>query len=59
MCGIAGFYNAKEDLKTIEAVMASLHHRGPDDQRFYIRNDVGLLHTRLSIIELSTLGAQP
>ncbi len=59
MCGIAGFYNVKVDQNTIQAVMASLRHRGPDDQRFYTRNDVGLIHTRLSVIELSTLGAQP
>lgn len=59
MCGIAGFYHVKVEPDTIRAVMASLRHRGPDDQRFYTRHDVGLIHTRLSIIELSSLGAQP
>ena len=41
------------------ALIQNLRHRGPDDQQFYLRDDVGLIHTRLSIIELSTLGAQP
>ncbi len=59
MCGIAGFYNAQVDQDRIQAVLAKLRHRGPDDHRVYIQNDVGLIHTRLSIIELSELGAQP
>jgi len=59
MCGIAGFYNARIDQGLIHDVMAKLQHRGPDDRQFYTRNDVGLIHTRLSIIELSELGSQP
>ncbi len=59
MCGIAGFFNARVDQGQIDAVMGKLHHRGPDNQSFYTRDDVGLIHTRLSIIELSELGSQP
>jgi asparagine synthase (glutamine-hydrolysing) len=59
MCGIAGFYNAKVDELQINPVIEKLRHRGPDDQQFYVKNDVGLIHTRLSIIELSKLGKQP
>jgi asparagine synthase (glutamine-hydrolysing) len=59
MCGIAGFYHIRADQPKIDALTASLRHRGPDDQRFYVRQDVGLVHTRLSILELSELGAQP
>ncbi len=59
MCGIAGFYSAPVDQGQIDALIKSLHHRGPDDQRFYTKDDVGLIHTRLSIIELSELGSQP
>ena len=59
MCGIAGFYNAEVDKVRVEKVMSSLHHRGPDGQGFYQHQDVGLIHTRLSIIELSDLGSQP
>lgn len=59
MCGIAGFYNTRVAQSQIDDVMAKLHHRGPDDQSIYVRNDVCLIHTRLSIIELSPLGSQP
>lgn len=59
MCGIAGFYNSKVDQNQIQAIMSKLQHRGPDDQQFYSQTDVGLIHTRLSVIELSQLGAQP
>jgi asparagine synthase (glutamine-hydrolysing) len=59
MCGIAGFYHTRADQSTIDALTACLRHRGPDDQRAYRHNDVGLVHTRLSILDLSELGAQP
>ncbi len=59
MCGIAGFFNAKVEQSQILAAIDKLIHRGPDDQRYYCRGDVGLIHTRLSIIELTDLGAQP
>ena len=59
MCGIAGFYNANVDQAKIRLMISKLHRRGPDDQGFYERQDVGLIHTRLSVIELSELGSQP
>lgn len=59
MCGIAGFYNARLSEHQISELIGGLKHRGPDAQQFYEKNDVGLVHTRLSIIELSALGAQP
>ena len=59
MCGIAGYYNTTVPHHQMRDVMARLHHRGPDDQRVYVRNDVGLIHTRLAIIDLSSLGSQP
>jgi len=39
----------------------TLRHRGPDDSGSYIdsQSDVGLGHTRLSIIDLSSKGRQP
>ncbi len=36
----------------------SLAHRGPDDERVYVRGEVGLGHRRLSIIDLDS-GQQP
>lgn len=59
MCGVAGFYNASVDQQVIAAVQSKLKHRGPDEQQVYLKKDVGLLHSRLSIIELSSLGSQP
>lgn len=59
MCGIAGFYRATVDSSQVETVINRLRHRGPDDSNAFVTDRVGLIHTRLSIIELSTLGAQP
>src|SRR5688572_5816 len=59
MCGIAGFFNAKVEQPSVHAIIEKLRHRGPDAQNYYLKNDVGLIHTRLSIIDLSALGAQP
>lgn len=65
MCGICGFidFNAKSDQKTLDNMVASMHHRGPDDFGADIYNQkiatVGFGHKRLSIIDLSSLGHQP
>lgn len=58
MCGIAGFVgqgNKNDLVKMISAVK----YRGPDDQGFFMHDDVGLAHARLSIIDLSMAGHQP
>jgi asparagine synthase (glutamine-hydrolysing) len=61
MCGIAGWLGAVEDGPLHATRMAqALQHRGPDGRG--IRSwstDATLIHTRLSIIDLSTGGAQP
>ena len=36
----------------------SIQHRGPDREGFFIKNNLGLGHRRLSIIDLAT-GDQP
>lgn len=62
MCGIFGFTisSAKEgDIQGILTKMArTLEHRGPDDEGFYVSDDIALGHKRLSIIDLKT-GKQP
>ncbi|MCP4923339.1 MAG: asparagine synthase (glutamine-hydrolyzing) [bacterium] len=61
MCGVAGLYlkNGKAiDEKVLEKFSNTLRHRGPDGQASFIHKDVGLVHTRLSIIDLEG-GAQP
>ncbi len=63
MCGICGIYHLEPDRLVDETklqVMAwTMRHRGPDDEGFYLADNVGLGHQRLSIIDLSPLGRQP
>ncbi|MSU54578.1 MAG: asparagine synthetase B, partial [Candidatus Staskawiczbacteria bacterium] len=62
MCGIAGIYNFKNqpvDVNLLKVMAGVLAHRGPDDSGVFVKNHVGLGHTRLSIIDLSTAGHQP
>ena len=62
MCGIAGIASrGRIDRDALDAALASLRHRGPDDEGIFVHagDRVGLLHTRLSIIDLSTGGHQP
>jgi len=62
MCGIAGIINTNGKVieKTeVQAMIQRLAHRGPDDQGIYIKENVGLGHSRLSIIDLTETGHQP
>jgi asparagine synthase (glutamine-hydrolysing) len=62
MCGITGkIYLNKErniDPNELKQMTDTLHHRGPDDEGFYINKNIGLGFRRLSIIDLNT-GHQP
>ncbi len=58
MCGIAGFVGAG-DKETLERMLESIKHRGPDDKGVFLENGVGFAHARLSIIDLSPAGHQP
>jgi asparagine synthase (glutamine-hydrolysing) len=58
MCGICGFYGF-EDINVLKKMIKILAHRGPDDNGFYVDENVSLGHTRLSIIDLSEKGRQP
>ena len=61
MCGIAGiqrFDGQPVRRKALDAMVATLDHRGPDANGVELRGSVGLGHTRLSIIDLSG-GVQP
>nr|AHN98031.1 asparagine synthase [uncultured bacterium lac193] len=62
MCGITGIC-VKDlargvDARLLEAMTASLAHRGPDGSGSFVGPHVGLGHRRLSIIDLAT-GDQP
>ena len=60
MCGIAGWLGTlPESAKAASRMAHALHHRGPDAQGTRSWPEATLLHTRLSIIDLSPTGAQP
>jgi len=61
MCGILGVLrrSPSRDNAFSSEHLALLRHRGPDGQGAYSDGMVALGHTRLSIIDLSSLGAQP
>ncbi len=60
MCGIAGMFlrQGAADSARLRAAAAALAHRGPDGQGMFLDGSVGLVHTRLSIIDLAH-GGQP
>ncbi|MGH8221663.1 MAG: asparagine synthase (glutamine-hydrolyzing), partial [Woeseiaceae bacterium] len=60
MCGICGWIgHSRIDPSILDRMTGALAHRGPDHQDTYVRGNVGLGHTRLSILDLSPLGNQP
>jgi asparagine synthase (glutamine-hydrolysing) len=61
MCGIAGIMTvngAAPPAAALQAMGAALVHRGPDGNGHYQVGDVGMVQTRLAIIDLAT-GDQP
>ncbi|HMB22575.1 MAG: asparagine synthase (glutamine-hydrolyzing) [Chloroflexota bacterium] len=66
MCGIAGVYSLRLETiphleRKLNVMNQLLHHRGPDGDGNWANpsSTVGLVHRRLSIIDLSPAGAQP
>ena len=60
MCGIAGWIGFVEDPGGLSRRLAqALRHRGPDAHGVRLFGQAGLVHTRLSILDLSPAGAQP
>ena len=64
MCGIAGVLNTsfRPSIERFMQIMqTNLEHRGGDDRGAYLSKDqtVALVHTRLSILDLSANGHQP
>jgi asparagine synthase (glutamine-hydrolysing) len=60
MCGIAGWVGEPiQAPEVVERMIDRLYHRGPDAQATKVFTDATLIHTRLSIIDLSPAGAQP
>ncbi len=62
MCGICGVYeyasSMRVDGQRLARMNATITHRGPDDDGFFVRDRVGLAMRRLRIIDLAG-GKQP
>ena len=62
MCGICGIFFSDRDWRVKADVLAGMNrqivHRGPDDEGFFVEENVGLAMRRLSIIDVKT-GHQP
>ena len=60
MCGIVGYYGSFDRERLAQASRLQAH-RGPDAHGIWIDHEaeIGLAHRRLSILDLSSAGAQP
>jgi len=58
MCGFGGYtgHGSESMLRHMNTLLA---HRGPDAQGIWMGNGIGLAHTRLAILGLSSSGNQP
>lgn len=63
MCGITGIFLKQKEgsnwLPYLSAANAMLQHRGPDAQKLFADEVMGMGHCRLSVIDLSEAAAQP
>lgn len=62
MCGIVGVFDLKGDSvysSLIKTMTKQIAHRGPDSEGYYVKDNIGLGHKRLSILDTSDKGTQP
>ena len=59
MCGIFFAYNYLLNNQDINRVQSLLNNRGPDSHGVWESGQLTMIHTRLSIIDLSIAGNQP
>ena len=62
MCGIGGelrFDSKAVDKDKMNKMLSRLERRGPDSSGIYVKENVGLVHRRLAVIDLSSSSAQP
>lgn len=59
ICGIINFDNQQVEEPKLRKMMATMKHRGPDDEGVCIQKIVGLGFVRLSILDLTPAGHQP
>jgi len=62
MCGICGVFHSDRTQRVNRDLLVAMNrqivHRGPDDDGFFVEENVGLAMRRLSIIDIET-GHQP
>lgn len=62
MCGIVGIFNLNNktvNRNSLKSMADKIAHRGPDGQGVFIKNNIGLAHKRLAILDTSNKGSQP
>ncbi len=61
MCGIVGIINrqASVDSQKLRKAIGLLYKRGPDDSGMWMEENVGLGHSRLAILDLTSAAHQP
>ena len=65
MCGLAGFFrnpstpHREAHQGWLETMGQAIIHRGPDAGAVWLDDHVGMVHRRLSILDLSNAGTQP
>ncbi|HWW77667.1 MAG TPA: asparagine synthase (glutamine-hydrolyzing) [Pyrinomonadaceae bacterium] len=59
MCGICGVWGAGDNREAVGAMVAAMHHRGPDDSGVTRDGPAALGMTRLAILDTSAGGHQP
>ena len=63
MCGLSGILFADSTVtpngEFLQSSVQRLHHRGPDSQGIHAAEGVGLVHCRLSLVDLSSRSNQP
>jgi asparagine synthase (glutamine-hydrolysing) len=62
MCGICGIFNFEKknnvNPEIVKRMSEVIQHRGPDEDGYYVKDNIGFGHKRLSIIDLRS-GQQP
>lgn len=62
MCGIVGVFNLDGQpfsLPVLKKMAATIDHRGPDGQGYFVDQNIALGHKRLAILDPSPKGLQP
>src|SRR5262249_57620352 len=57
MCGLSGFLSLDQrraDPDLVRRMTATLRHRGPDEEGYFVEGPIALGHRRLTIIDLAT-----